>query len=77
MRKAKRENRIAKYFVDFDGSVSVLVNLSDSVTVRLTRLSGVMEPRAGAGPGATGAASPPGPSPPRPSGSSSRRRSKQ
>ena len=51
VRKAKRENRIAKYFVDFDGSVSVLVNLSDSVTVRLTRLSGVMEPRAGGGAG--------------------------
>ena len=49
VRKAKRENRIAKYFVDFDGSMSVLVNLSDSVTVRLTRLSGVMEPRAGGG----------------------------
>ena len=49
VRKAKRENRIAKYFVDFDGSVSVLVNLSDSVTVRLTRLSGVMEPRVGGG----------------------------
>ena len=49
VRKAKRENKIAKYFVDFDGTVSVLVNLSDSVTVRLTRLSGVMEPRVGGG----------------------------
>ena len=49
VRKAKRENRIAKYFMDFDGTVSVLVNLSDSVIVRLTRLSGVMETRAGAG----------------------------
>jgi hypothetical protein len=49
VRKAKRENRIAKYFVDFDGTMSVLVNLSDSVTVRLTRLSGVMEPRVGGG----------------------------
>ena len=49
VRKAKRENRIAKYFVDFDGTVSVLVNLSDSVIVILTRLSGVMETRAGAG----------------------------
>ena len=49
VRKAKRENRIAKYFVDFDGSVSVLVNLSDAVTGRRRRRSGVMEPRGGGG----------------------------
>ena len=49
VRKAKRENKLAKYFVDYDGSVSVLVNLRDSVNMKLTRLSGVMEERPGGG----------------------------
>ena len=46
MRKAKKGNKIAKYYVDFDGTVSVSVKLSDSMA-RLTRLSGVLQPREG------------------------------
>ena len=38
-----RENKLAKYFVDFNGEISVLVNLGDSDQLKLTRLSEVAE----------------------------------
>ena len=43
VRKAVRENKLAKYFVDFNGEISVLVNLGDSDQLKLTRLSEVAE----------------------------------
>ena len=43
VRKAVRENKLAKYFVDFTGEISVLVNLDDSEQLKLTRLSEVAE----------------------------------
>ena len=43
VRKAVRENKLAKYFVDFNGEISVLVNLNDSDQLKLTRLSEVAE----------------------------------
>ena len=47
VRKAKRENRIAKYFVDFDGNIEVQINLQDKERVRLTRQSEVVKPMGG------------------------------
>ena len=47
VRKAKRENRIAKYFVDFDGNIEVMINLRDKERVRLTRQSEVFKPMGG------------------------------
>ena len=49
VRKAKKENRLAKYFVDFDGTIEVQLNLEDKERVRLTRQSEVMKPRGGGG----------------------------
>ena len=43
VRKAVRENKLAKYFVDFNGEISVLANLDDSEQLKLTRLSEVAE----------------------------------
>ena len=51
VRTAKKENRLAKYFVDFDGTIEVQLNLEDKERVRLTRLSEVMKPRGGGGGG--------------------------
>ena len=42
VRKAVRENKLAKYFVDFTGEISIQVNL-DSEQMKLTRLSEVAE----------------------------------
>ena len=47
VRKAKRENRIAKYFVDFDGNIEVQINMRDKERVRLTRQSEVFKPMGG------------------------------
>ena len=47
VRKAKKENRLAKYFVDFDGTIEVQLSLEDKERVRLTRQSEVMKPRGG------------------------------
>ena len=49
VRTAKKENRLAKYFVDYDGTIEVQLNLEDKERVRLTRLSEVMKPRGGGG----------------------------
>ena len=43
VRKAVRENKLAKYFVDFNGEISVLVNPGDKEQMKLTRLSEVAE----------------------------------
>ena len=43
VRKAVRESKLAKYFVDFNGEISVLANLDDSDQLKLTRLSEVAE----------------------------------
>ena len=42
VRKAKKENRLAKYFVDYDGAIEVQLNLEDKARVRLTRQMEVM-----------------------------------
>ena len=49
VRKAKKESRLAKYFVDFDGNIEILLNLEDKQRVRLTRQTDVMKPRGGGG----------------------------
>ena len=45
VRQAKKKNQIAKYFVDYNGSISVQIDLRSNVQVKLTRLSGVAEQR--------------------------------
>ena len=45
VRQAKKKNQIAKYFVDFNGAISVQIDLQSSLQVKLTRLSGVSEQR--------------------------------
>ena len=49
VRKAKRESRLAKYFVDYDGNIEVQLNLEDKERVRLTRQTEVSKPRRGGG----------------------------
>ena len=43
VRKAVRENKIAKYFVDFNGDISILEKLGDEEQMKLTRMSEVAE----------------------------------
>ena len=43
VRKAVREGKLAKYFVDYNGEISILANLGDTEQMKLTRLSEVAE----------------------------------
>ena len=43
VRKAVRENRVAKYFVDFNGAISIQLNLNSKDQTLLTRLSEVAD----------------------------------
>ena len=47
VRKAKKESRLAKYFVDYDGNIEVQLNLEDKGRMRLTRQTEVMKQRGG------------------------------